>query len=105
VADQLEARALNSRKKYGFCALCNRKTHLTFHHLIPKKCHRRKRFQKLYTREKLSHGIEICRGCHTGLHRLFDELTLGKELYTLELLRAHPDVIRHSAWVSKQKTA
>ncbi|MEM9530156.1 MAG: hypothetical protein AAGA23_04510 [Pseudomonadota bacterium] len=85
------------------CPLCGRETPLTFHHLIPKKLHRRKRFRKRYSREELNRGVRICRLCHNGIHRMFDEMTLGQELNSLELLREQESLIRHARWVSKQR--
>jgi len=92
------------RGGHGPCALCARVTALTFHHLIPKKMHRRTRFRKRYTREELNRGIDVCGRCHRGLHRLHDEMTLARELDTLAALRHDPAVARHVAWVAKQKS-
>ena len=91
------------RPKHGVCALCARETALTFHHLIPRKMHRRARFRKTYSREELNRGVDVCGRCHKGLHRLHDEMTLGTTLNTLEALAADPAVARHVAWVAKQK--
>ena len=65
--------------------------------------HRRTRYKKNYTREQLNDGIDICRLCHKGLHRLFDEMTLAKEFNTLEKLRTDTAVQKHVSWVRKQK--
>lgn len=89
--------------KSGACQLCGRHTALTFHHLIPRKMHRRPRFRKHYDRETLQAGIVICRLCHKGLHRLFDEMTLARDLSTLEALRSDPAVRKHITWVMKQR--
>ncbi len=91
------------RRKQGCCELCNRDTALTFHHLIPRKMHRRPRFRKDFSREQLNAGVELCRACHTGLHRLFDEMTLAKRLNTLKALKADEAVQRHVSWVARQK--
>lgn len=93
-----------ARLKHGSCALCSRVTALTFHHLIPRKMHRRPRFRKDYSREQLNAGIDVCRRCHSGLHRLHDEMTLAKQLNTLEALQEDDAVQRHVSWVSKQKS-
>ena len=85
------------------CPLCGRETPLTFHHLIPRKLHRRKRFRKRYSREELNRGVRICRLCHNGIHRMFDEMTLGQELNSLDRLREEESLIRHARWVSKQR--
>lgn len=85
------------------CALCQRKVALTFHHLIPRKLHKRKRFQKNYSRRILNQGIWVCRQCHRGLHSLFDEATLGTQLNTLGALQKEPSIQKHIEWVKKQK--
>ncbi|MCG6156085.1 hypothetical protein [Rubinisphaera margarita] len=90
-------------KKYGHCVCCNRETLLTFHHLIPRKMHRRPYFQKNYTKEELNRGICICRLCHNGIHDRHDEMTLAKEFPTFEQLIADGELQRHFAWVAKQK--
>ena len=84
------------------CELCGRSCALTFHHLIPRKMHRRTYFRKTYDREALQRGAYLCRLCHYGVHNLHDEMTLGRELNTLDLLRADPAVARHVAWVRRQ---
>ncbi|WP_078118042.1 hypothetical protein [Thiosocius teredinicola] len=86
------------------CALCGRATELTFHHLIPRKVHRRPFFRKHYDKQQLQQGVDICRLCHKGLHRLYDEMTLAKRFNTLDALRADPMVQRHVSWVRKQRT-
>jgi len=93
-----------NKSKAGCCCLCGRHTELTFHHLIPRKVHRRNFFRKTFEREVLLQGIDICRLCHKGLHRLYDEMTLAKQLNTLEALRADPAIQRHIQWVRKQRT-
>lgn len=85
------------------CTLCGRARALTFHHLIPRKLHRRNRFRRIYTRDELQAGIDVCRLCHHGLHALFDEVTLGERLATLDDLRADPEIRKHVAWSRKQK--
>ncbi|MEM7333188.1 MAG: hypothetical protein AAF490_13955 [Chloroflexota bacterium] len=92
-------------EKRGTCALCRRHQPLTFHHLIPKKVHRHTRYKKHFTRQQLNQGIYICRMCHSGLHQLYDEMTLAKELSTLERLREDTAVQKHVNWVRKQKRA
>lgn len=87
----------------GTCRLCGRVTELTFHHLIPRKLHRRSRFRKHYSHAALLEGIELCRLCHKGLHRLYDEMTLARHLSTLSALRRDPKIQRHVAWVRKQR--
>jgi len=85
------------------CQLCRCARPLTFHHLIPRKMHRRKHFRIHYSREQLNGGIMICRYCHSAVHRLYDEMTLAKQFYSLELLLADPAVQRHIGWVVKKR--
>ena len=87
------------------CATCGRRTALTFHHLIPKKLHRRKHFRRHFDREALQAGVYVCRACHSGIHRLYDEMTLGRRFSTLEALLADEALARHFAWVSRQRRA
>lgn len=92
-----------ARIKHGECELCARTTSLTFHHLVPKKMHRRTYYRKHFSKEVLNAGINVCRRCHVGIHRLYDESTLAKQYNSLERLKADEAVARHCAWVAKQK--
>jgi len=85
------------------CELCQRLTFLTAHHLIPRKLHRRNWFRKHYTREELQCVVALCRDCHRGLHKLYDEMTLGKSYNSLEKLRADDAVKKHAQWVAKRR--
>ncbi|MEO1094558.1 MAG: hypothetical protein AAFX01_06620 [Cyanobacteria bacterium J06638_28] len=76
---------------------------LTFHHLIPKKLHRRTRFKKSYAKVELNRGVFVCRLCHNGIHDHYDEMTLAKEFYSFEKIQSDPNIQRHSEWVAKQK--
>ena len=67
--------------------------------------HRRKGFRRRYTREDLNLGIWICRQCHRGIHAIYDELTLAKQFYTLELVLADPALSSHFAWAARQREA
>lgn len=85
------------------CDLCGCARPLTFHHLIPRKVHRRAAFKKNYSKEQLNHGLHVGVLCHRGIHRLHDEMTLGKRLNTRETLLQDEAVARHVYWSSKQK--
>ncbi|MEO0409250.1 MAG: hypothetical protein AAF289_18055 [Cyanobacteria bacterium P01_A01_bin.135] len=91
------------REKFGDCCLCQRYGPLTFHHLIPKKMHRRPYFKKRFSRDELNQGINICRLCHNGIHDAYDEMTLAKQYPTLEALQADGQLQRHVDWVARQK--
>jgi hypothetical protein len=98
---ELEIESIDETKRG--CALCQRSGSLTFHHLIPKKLHKRNRFRKDYSRDTLRDGIMVCQLCHNGIHDLHDEMTLGTRLRTIESLLADDAVRRHISWVEKQK--
>lgn len=87
----------------GICCLCLRELPLTFHHLIPRKVHRRSYFQKHFSRDQLNQGIFICRTCHKGIHARYDEMTLARQFNSPERLRADPELARHFAWAARQK--
>ncbi len=65
--------------------------------------HRRKRFQKLYSKEQLNQGIDICRLCHRGIHKIYDEMILANQFNSLQQLLNDEVLARHFSWVSKQK--
>jgi 5-methylcytosine-specific restriction endonuclease McrA len=86
------------------CVICEKSRPLTLHHLIPKKLHRRPRFQRLYPKEELvSRAIPVCRRCHSFLHRTYDEMELGTRLNTQEALLADPTIAKFATWARKQK--
>ncbi len=86
------------------CELCGRSKPLTFHHLIPKALHGKKRFQKRHTKNELrTRGLYLCRQCHDGIHDLIAARELAEKFASKEALLAHPGVARHVAWVKKQK--
>lgn len=89
--------------KTGPCALCGRTAPLTFHHLIPRKVHRRPRFARGYSKAELARGVDVCRLCHRAIHRFHDEMTLARDLNTLDALREDEQLARHAAWAAKQR--
>lgn len=94
---------MSPRSKHGRCPLCGREVPLTFHHLIPRKLHRRVFYRKRFRKEELNQGIDICRPCHNGIHDRFDESTLAERFASLTSLLEHPDLQRHFRWVARQK--
>ncbi|MFI0399589.1 MAG: hypothetical protein ACH34X_10935 [Thiolinea sp.] len=94
---------LKRHEHQGICTCCGRITTLTFHHLIPRKLHRRTAFKKRYNREELNQGIAVCRTCHNGIHALYTEMQLAKRFASLNALLADPALQTHFAWVAKQK--
>ena len=87
------------------CPFCQREVALTFHHLIPRKVHRRPRFKRRFTRDELRRGISICRLCHDGIHQRYDEMRLALEFSTVEALQRDASLARHFAWVARQRRA
>ena len=83
------------------CVGCGQFRRLTFHHLIPKKLHRRPHFRRHYSKADLNQGVMMCRPCHVGVHRLFDEMTLAKSMNTAAALLNDPRLQKHFAWVAK----
>jgi hypothetical protein len=45
----------------------------------------------------------LCPTCHQQLHAMFSEATLAQEFYSVDLLRANPQVSSYLKWVRKQK--
>ena len=85
------------------CELCGREKELTFHHLIPKINHSKNTFQRLFSKTEMStRGIDICRDCHSTVHSLIDNKTLGLEYNTRERLLEHEGLARFINWVKKQ---
>ena len=76
---------------------------LTFHHLIPKKVHRRPHYRKHFSKAVLQEGIWVCRLCHSAIHRQFDEMTLAKRLNSLEAILEESFILRHIEWAKKQR--
>ena len=77
-------------RKTGPCELCGRPGQaLTFHHLIPRHCHRKKRFRGRFSiGEMRSRGLLDLPACHGGIHDLIpDEKDLGWNYHTRESLR------------------
>lgn len=89
--------------KHGVCCLCKRETDLTFHHLIPRKVHRRAYFKKNYSKAQLNEGIDVCRQCHRVLHKSYSEMELAKSFNVIEKITAEPFLTKQFAWLAKQK--
>ncbi|KAI8806390.1 hypothetical protein BJ742DRAFT_855160 [Cladochytrium replicatum] len=91
----------------GVCAICDRFQPLTFHHLIPKSEHSTTMQKKKgMTKEQLgSHGVDICRPCHTAVHRLYSNRDLADRFDTLDKLLEDEKVRRWANWASRQRAA
>jgi hypothetical protein len=104
--DEDEAAKSRQGRRAGPCELCGREGKaLTFHHLIPRHCHRKKRFRNRFTIETMrASGLWLCGDCHHGIHDLIpDEKLLGWCYHTRDLLLAHDGVRKHVDWVRKKR--
>ncbi len=76
----------------------------TRHHLVPRAVHRKKRFKKRFSKDEMRTTIDLCRDCHRAVHDFLpDEKVIARDYYTIELLRAHPEIAKFLEWVRKQK--
>ena len=110
----LDLNVINSMSKYqitfatrrsvvGPCPFCQRPQPLTFHHLIPRKLHRRRRYQRNFSRESLRRGIYTCRDCHDAIHRTYDEQQLAAAYASPAAIDSDPVLRRHFTWLSRQR--
>lgn len=84
------------------CALCGLIRPLTFHHLIPRTCHRNKWFKKNFTTDDMkTRGINVCRGCHKLIHRTYNEKELGRRYNTLNKLLSSEPIAKYIEWAKK----
>ena len=84
------------------CELCERAVEQTTrHHLIPRTVHSNKWFKKRFSREEMEHTADLCRDCHRQVHRFFDPKKLGRELNTLDKLRANDRMQGFIKWLTR----
>ena len=88
----------------GKCGICCRTLPLTAHHLIPKKTHSFYLKKGTYTRDQLNRCVDLCRACHSKVHKTEDEKSLAENYNTIELLLAHPDIKKFAKYMYKQKS-
>ena len=83
--------------KHKFCELCQKERPLTKHHLIPRAVRTKKRFINLFGKEEMrNRGIQICRICHSGIHKIItDEKELAEKFNTKELLMSDERIKKH----------
>jgi len=87
----------------GKCELCGRENELTFHHLIPKSQHKNKWFKKMFTREEMNQGVNLCKeDCHKEVHRLIGEKEMGRSFNTLQKLLRHPKIMKYIKYIKNQ---
>lgn len=82
------------------CELCGREELCNEHHLIPRKCHSKRWFRNRYLKKEMQTRLAmLCKSCHKEVHTLIpNEVELGKEFNTMELLRSHPQVKKYVEW-------
>ena len=77
------------------CALCEREdVKITEHHLVPRS---RKKHE-----EGFGPVADFCADCHRKVHATWDNKQLAKEYYTVEILRAAPELQAYLKWIKKQ---
>ncbi|MCI0877720.1 MAG: HNH endonuclease [Chloroflexi bacterium] len=92
-SDQLSTRATPIVKDDTRCELCRREAErYTVHHLVPRS-----------RGGKWGPTTRLCSTCHRQLHALFSEATLARELHSVDLIRANPEVARFLKWARRQK--
>eukprot|EP00667_Euglena_gracilis_P020900 EG_transcript_22709 len=87
----------------GQCEMCERRTPLTFHHLIPKSTHADMLKRNVFPKSELSRGIRICRPCHSAVHGFHNNKTLAMQYNTLEALLELEEIQKFIRWNAKQK--
>ena len=97
-------RTPNDLRRETRCELCGREQPLTFHHLIPRKNHRKNYFRRNFSKDELTRrGLMLCRLCHRHLHHVYDEGELGRRLNTKAAILAEPEMQRFLEWAKKQR--
>lgn len=85
------------------CELCHHDDLCNEHHLIPRKCHKKKWFRKMFSIQEMKTRIAmLCKSCHKEIHTLIpNEVEMGKRYNTLEKLMEHPLVRKYVLWKRK----
>src|SRR6188508_676480 len=89
----------------GRCELCDRPKKLTKHHLVPRAVHRKKRYVNRFGKTEMrQRALMLCKECHNGIHDLIpSEKELADNYPTKDSLLQNEAIVRHIAWVKKQK--
>jgi len=59
--------------------------------------------KKKFDKSALQQGLAVCRLCHRGIHRQYDEMTLAMRFNTAEALLGDEVLAKHFEWVAKQR--
>lgn len=94
---------MTTNKTPDHCEICEKEAPLTFHHLIPRKCHGNKWFRKNFEKEDMkTRGIYVCHKCHSYIHTIAGEKELGRKYNTLESLLANEKMAKFKSYAVKQ---
>mmetsp|Transcript_14050 Transcript_14050/g.31052 ORF Transcript_14050/g.31052 Transcript_14050/m.31052 type:complete len:173 (+) Transcript_14050:50-568(+) len=85
----------------GCCLVCENFRRLTKHHVYPREVHK-KLIKKGYVEHALHTTIDICRMCHSTIHRFFSNEDLAFHYFSLELLLADEKFMKYAKWAAKQ---
>lgn len=89
----------------GSCELCGRDSvRLTRHHLRPRQLHARLLAQGV-GRETLNLTTNLCRSCHSMVHRAESNMDLALRFNTIEALRTHPVLARWAVYAARLRTS
>jgi hypothetical protein len=89
--------------KTGVCPFCERHMPLTFHHLIPRCTHTVMKKKYDLDSRTLNHGVDLCRPCHSAVHRTESNRELAENFNTTEKLLGHPAIQKWIGYAKKQK--
>lgn len=94
---------MRGKSKKDKCDLCGRENAIqTFHHLIPKKMHRKKIVVDLFPDLDLNaYGIMVCSPCHKMIHKKIDHFDLATQYNTVEQLKRHPELSKFITFQQK----
>lgn len=117
--------SIEERLEMGECELCERYIRLTRHHLIPKSTWSRIEPKLLQLapvtdredwpeltvapdrrsiRAVVRQTCQICRPCHSMVHKTHSNMELATTYYTVDRLLADERILKFAMWASKQRT-
>jgi hypothetical protein len=91
------------KNKKDKCELCGKENSiLAFHHLVPKKLHKKTAITTLFLDVDLnSYGVMVCAPCHKMIHKKINHFDLATKYYSLEKLKNHFQLSRFIAFQQK----
>ena len=92
-SDRSKGEKTGNNGQSAACELCLREAErYTVHHLVPRA-----------KGGRFGPKAKLCPTCHRQLHALFSEATLAKELHSIALIRANPQMSEYLRWARRQK--